>query len=251
MPYQMWLATAARAEGLRVVEVAGWPTRGSVTFAPKGLVAHHTAGPSTGGDLPTMGVLINGRAGLPGPLCNYGLGRSGTVYVIAAGRANHAGKGGWAGLSGNSSVVGIEAENDGKQPWPQAQTDAYVKLCTAIARGLGQPVRFGCGHKEWAPNRKPDPHSLNMHQGRRLVEARLGGSPPPAPPPPSSEEFVMDEQARAEFTKVQQMVGSVGSAVNILLRRVDALERRQREDESRETRRWQELFATGAPRKKP
>jgi hypothetical protein len=47
--------------------------------------------------MPSLRLLIKRRSDCPGPLCNVGLARSGAVYVIAAGRANHAGKGGWRG----------------------------------------------------------------------------------------------------------------------------------------------------------
>ena len=105
----LWLADAARATGYPVVETAGWRTRGSDRFDPRGVVWHHTAGRSTG-DMPSLDLLIRGRADLPGPLAHFGLGRSGTIYVVASGKANHAGYGGWNGYSGNASVLGIEAE---------------------------------------------------------------------------------------------------------------------------------------------
>src|SRR5580700_4344959 len=50
----------------------------------------------------------------PGPLAQLGLGRDGTFYVVAAGRCNQAGQGSWQGVTtGNSSFIGIEAENTG------------------------------------------------------------------------------------------------------------------------------------------
>jgi hypothetical protein len=174
---QLWIADRCREFGLKVTEVDGWRTRGNETFAPRGVVAHHTAnGP---GEIGSLRVLINGRSDLPGPLCNVGLGRSGTVYVIASGRANHAGTGGWKGLSGNSSVLGIEAENRGGagDPWPQVQLAAYKRLCAALITGpgVGGAVALVCGHKEWAPNRKVDPHSIDMDGFRRDVKAIVDG----------------------------------------------------------------------------
>lgn len=175
MPRALWIADRCRAFGLRTVEVDGWRERGSSTFQPRGVVAHHTAdGP---GELPSLRVLINGRSDLPGPLCQVGLGRSGTVYVIASGRANHAGRGGWKGLSGNSSVLGIEAENAGgaQDPWPSVQYEAYKRLCAALITGpgVGGDVELICGHKEWAPGRKPDPHTIDMTAFRAEVRAFL------------------------------------------------------------------------------
>jgi len=120
----LWLADALRAEGVTVVEEPGWRDRGNPTFSPKGVICHHTAGPARG-DAPSLGTCINGRPGLPGPLCQIVLARSGTAHVIASGRANHAGAGGWRGLTGNTSVFGIEAENTGLgEPWPVPMTTA-------------------------------------------------------------------------------------------------------------------------------
>lgn len=169
-----WLADVARATGFPVVEVAGWESRGSTVFGPHGLVWHHTAGRATG-DMPSLNLLVNGRSDLPGPLCQYGLGRSGTIYVVAAGRANHAGAGSWNGLTGNVSVIGIEAEHTGKssEPWPEVQLEAYRALSAAILRQLDTTTDFLCGHKEWAPTRKVDPISLNMNAERGRVAALL------------------------------------------------------------------------------
>lgn len=173
MGRQLWIADRCRAFGLKTVEVDGWQARGSESFSPHGVVAHHTAnGP---GEIGSLRVLVNGRSDLPGPLCNVGLGRSGTCYVIASGKANHAGAGGWHGLTGNSSVLGIEAENRGTaaDPWPLEQLRAYHRLCAALITGpgVGGNVGLVCGHKEWAPNRKSDPHSLDMNVFRLAVQA--------------------------------------------------------------------------------
>lgn len=180
MPAQLWLADAARDWKLTVVEVDGWRERGSEDFDPKGVVDHHTAGPEAGGDMPSLPTLIHGRPDLDGPLANYGLGRSGTVYAVASGRANHAGKGGWMGLSGNSSVVGIEAENNGFQPWPEAQLEAYWLLNAACCDALTIPADMVCRHHEWRAE-KPDPHDIDGDHIRDET-ARLLVQGPEEPP---------------------------------------------------------------------
>lgn len=153
-------------------------------MAARGVIAHHTAGPSTG-DMPTLNILVNGRVDLPGPLCHYGLGRSGTVYVVASGKANHAGLGQWDArtvggtefIDHSYEVVGIEAEHTGKlsDPWPEVQLDAYHVLCAVILTQIRRPAANLCGHKEWAQppestlNRKPDPIGLDMDEFRAIV----------------------------------------------------------------------------------
>ena len=86
------------------------------------------------------------------------LSRDGTCYIVSGNRANHAGTGGFRGLTGNSSVLGIEAENNGiGEPWPPAQIDAYLRLCAAMCEGGGFDASMVCYHREWAPTRKIDP----------------------------------------------------------------------------------------------
>jgi hypothetical protein len=203
MAYQLWLADAARATGLPVVEVEGWQTRGSETFTPAGLVWHHTAWPMTNSDMPSLSLLLSGREDVPGPLANYGLGRSGTVYVIAAGRANHAGEGGWQGLVGNSSVLGIEAEHPGTSgtPWTDVQLDAYVKLSAELAKRGGFAVDMVCGHKEWAPTRKVDPIDLDMNDMRRRVAAAMEDDMEPVPQPDWLDSAVIDRLLAAGVLK--------------------------------------------------
>lgn len=186
----LWIPDVCRQFGLVVIEVDGADDRGGSIFSPGGLVCHHTAGASTG-DMPSLRVLIQGHSTLPGPLCNVGFSRSGIVYYIASGRANHAGRGGWRGLVGNSSVLGIEAENNGFQAWTPKQLELYPVLAAALMYGIRRGSEWTCGHKEWAPTRKPDPHTINMSAFRqKMTTIRPGGTPPapsPAPPTPPTE----------------------------------------------------------------
>ena len=199
MPRALWLPDALRAEGVKVIEHPGWRERGSATFAPKGVICHHTAGPARG-DAPSLGVCVNGRSDLAGPLCQIVLARSGTAHVIASGRANHAGPGNWRGLEGNTSVFGIEAENTGVgEPWPQVQLDAYVRCVAALCRRGGIPVGMVCGHKEWAPRRKIDPKGIDMARFRSDVLARLG---PILPPPPTAPEGFLMALTEAEQREI-------------------------------------------------
>lgn len=175
MPRDVGIADRLRAEGLKVVEIDGWRTRGAETFNPRGSVDHHTAGARTG-NAPSLGICINGRGDLPGPLCNVLIGRDNTCYVIAAGRANHAGKGGWRGLAGNSSVYGVERENVGTpaEPWRADQTTVAARVHAALIRGCNNPLpALVPQHKEWAPGRKSDAHSLSGDTFRGLVAAYL------------------------------------------------------------------------------
>lgn len=155
------LATAARKSGLTVIEIPGWRTHGHGQMSGvRTIVAHHTATKTSApGDYPSINVVRNGRAGLSGPLSQLGLGRDGTVYVIAAGLSYHAGKTHHRD-QGNAYAIGIEAEHPGTGPWPKRQRDAYVRLCAALVDHYGLTVSRVQGHKEVAAptGRKSDPN---------------------------------------------------------------------------------------------
>jgi len=128
--------------------------------------------------MPTLNLLIAGRSDLAGPLSQLGLGRDGTYYIVAAGRCYHAGAGSFKGITaGNSSFIGIEAENTGgsdDRPWPGVQMDAYHRGVAAILKHIGKGAEFCAGHKEYAlpKGRKTDP-SFDMETFRAAVSAIL------------------------------------------------------------------------------
>lgn len=169
-----WLPAVLRSAGLTVRTVSGWETRGNdswpLYFKPQGVVWHHTA---TGPGLSTaalLSLIIHGRSDLPGPLAQLVLERDGTFYVVASGKANHAGRGEWMGLKSNYQVIGIEPANNGTgEPWPQVQLDAYQRGTRAIIDHLEVSEAWVCGHKEWAPTRKIDPYGLAMNVQRRII----------------------------------------------------------------------------------
>ena len=191
-----WLPDVLETAGLKVAEMTGWRTRGVADMGTvRGVICHHTGTPKAiVGNMPTLGLLANGRPpgpnapALSGPLAQLGLGRDGTYYVVAAGRANHAGKGQWEGLVnlGNSCFIGIAAENSGETDdhWPDVQMDAYQRGVAALLQRLGAGANMCAGHKEYAlpAGRKSDPH-FDMPRFRGAVGALLAGktAPPPIP----------------------------------------------------------------------
>lgn len=175
-----WLADVLRASGCKVVELAGWQTRGrpGEPFGPvKGILCHDTASRIGSNTLP---AILHGRPDLPGPLAHLYLAVDGTFTVVAAGHCNHAGAGNWQGVTtGNTSFIGIEAENDGlaDDPWPEVQMEAYAKGCAAILKHIGAEPIMCAGHKEYAlpPGRKVDP-SFDMVAFRGKVAAYMGAA---------------------------------------------------------------------------
>lgn len=187
MSYSLvWLHNVLLNAGLKVAEGDGWENRGHGNIQRvRGVMCHHTGTPHSG-NMPTLNYLTKGgwaevkrvRKWVDGPLCNLGLGRDGTYYLVAAGLAYHAGKHsgqGWRGITnGNSHFIGIEAEHQGETHivWPEIQMEAYYVGVAAILRHLGLNEMSCCGHKEYAEGRKSDP-TFDMNDFRRRVAQLL------------------------------------------------------------------------------
>lgn len=157
-----------RAAGIVVREAAGWQSRGNgQTSAYEGGLVHHTA-TGYGIALPGTGVgnlLINGRPDLRGPLCNYAGNDDGSITVIAAHPANHAGASGGRSMGPlpvtslfNRRVMGLEIVYPGTMPMRDAQYRSALVWAEAVAdvcgRGDLERVR---AHAETSITGKWDP----------------------------------------------------------------------------------------------
>jgi N-acetyl-anhydromuramyl-L-alanine amidase AmpD len=194
----IWLADVLRADGLDVVEVPGWRQRGHGDFKDiRGVMVHHT-----GSNTATAESIAYGRPDLAGPLSQLHIARTGTVTVLAAGVAWHAGVGMYPWIPanmGNWHTIGIECANSGSSPsaphrrnWPDAQYFALVHSCAAINRRLGHTAARTIGHKEYAGRAqgKWDPGAIDMDQLRRDIATRIGAvgrGLTPRPPVPVGE----------------------------------------------------------------
>ena len=218
-----WLAEVLRAEGLDPVEFTGWRHRGHGTFKDiRGVMVHHT-----GSDRASAASIAEGRPDLAGPLSQVHIARDGTVTVVAAGVAWHAGVGmyPWVPANmGNWHLIGIECANSGTSPsaphrrnWPDAQYFALVRCCAAINRRLGQNAARTIGHKEYAGRAqgKWDPGGIDMDLLRRDIaeqrSADIGAVPTPRPPVPVG-----------EYADILLYRGSRGTQVAELQRRLKA-----------------------------
>lgn len=213
----LWLPDVLLGAGLKVAKVDGWQTRGRGDVGSiVGVICHHTAG-GLNGNMPSLRTLVDGRPGLPGPLAQLGLGRDGTFYIIAAGRSNHAGRGLWEGnASGNTSFIGIEAENTGltNDPWPSIQLEAYARGVAALLKHIRRGSEFCAGHKEYAlpRGRKPDP-SFDMRAFRERVAAFMSDAPPPVSLIPQREPAAPGSEGRPTLRR-----GAIGDLVRIVQR---------------------------------
>ncbi|MER7009883.1 N-acetylmuramoyl-L-alanine amidase [Saccharopolyspora sp. NPDC000359] len=175
----VWLADVLRAAGLRVVETPGWRTRTARGAQPRpvGVLQHHTATPASySRPAPTVDLCIRGRPDLAGPLCHAVIGYDGTVHLVAAGRANHAGRakasGPNPGGDGNTLYVGFEWDYQGVNQGPSPeQYDAAVRATRAVLDHLGRPPDAARGHRETSVTGKIDPGHVDLDQFRRDVAA--------------------------------------------------------------------------------
>lgn len=193
------LADVARSTGHPVVEVEGWKTRGrpGAMIDVQTITIHETGlgfRPST--DMPSLATLIKGRAGknpLPGPLAQYGIGISGTIYVVAAGLCNHAGVS-LANRFTREHAIGIEIEASGlplPTDFPEVQLDAAARLAAALQHRFNGAAILG--HKETCSpvGRKVDPH-FSMPDFRRRA-ARVAGTTPTT----EDDDMALDPKERA------------------------------------------------------
>lgn len=169
------LKKAVKNAGVEFKEVSGWQSRGHGSMGViQSVICHHTAGPAKG-DTPSLNVVKNGRAGLPGPLAQLFLSRSGVVYIVAAGVSYHAGRV-KSNVYSNAHAIGIEAEATGTSSWPSVQIEAYAKLCKALCREFNISTNRVVGHKEacYPAGRKIDPN-FSMSDFRKKVNGAKGG----------------------------------------------------------------------------
>lgn len=156
MGYDTGIAARIRAKGVTVVEVDGWRTRGGATHDSILALMHHTAG-SANGATPSLAICIFGRGGsnpVPGPLVQVLQSREpdgdDKAYVIAAGKANHAGVGVWRGVSGNTHAAGVEVEHTGVGGVPAGRREITCRILAALLEGGSRDWRNACQHAEFA-----------------------------------------------------------------------------------------------------
>lgn len=161
-----------------------------------GIIVHHTGGKVYTGSTYSRFLFVEGRRGLPAPLC-HAEGRSdGTIVMGAGGRANHAGFGSSDSLAsvikdlvpysreldpkvndnrvdGNSNFYALEIDYGGSNlgPLPQ-QIAAAVNWCAAICDFHGWTGHSVIGHREWT-YRKVDPARIQMGKFRKMVSERI------------------------------------------------------------------------------
>ena len=123
---------------------------------PNLIVLHATEQRSVEESLDTLRTANSG-----GPVsAHYLVGDDGHVSQLVddLDRAWHAGGGHWGTISDvNNASIGIEIDNDGSEPFTDAQIDAVIRLLGDLTGRLGIPPAAVIAHADMAPTRKRDP----------------------------------------------------------------------------------------------
>lgn len=115
---------------------------------------------------------------------HYLIGRDGKRYQLVADgqRAWHAGPGRWGTITDvNSASIGIELDNNGESPFPDAQIVSLQILLDDLCTRHNIPRTEIIGHADFAPTRKRDPGA--RFPWKRLADAGFGRWPDPTAPP--------------------------------------------------------------------
>jgi N-acetyl-anhydromuramyl-L-alanine amidase AmpD len=141
---------------------------------PNLIVLHATEQRSVADSLDTLRTANSG-----GPVsAHYLVGDDGHIYQLVddLDRAWHAGGGHWGTISDvNNASIGIEIDNDGEEPFTDAQIAAVIRLLGDLTARLGIPPEAVIAHADMAPTRKRDPGAHFPWQ--RLHEAGFGPWP--------------------------------------------------------------------------
>lgn len=143
----------AKIEGKR--EDLDWV--GTVNFnlrKPDYVIIHHTAQDSTEQTLRTF-TLTHTQVS-----SHYVIGRDGKTYQMLNDylRAWHAGNSRWGKVTDmNSHSIGIELDNNGREPFSNTQINSLLKLLDTLKTNYTIPQANFIGHSDIAPVRKQDP----------------------------------------------------------------------------------------------
>ncbi len=157
------------------------PSRNFGERLPNFVVIHYTGSDST---TAALRVLSSPQ---PGVSAHYLIVRDGTLIQLVDERARawHAGESRWgSSVDLNSASIGIELDNNGREPYPQTQIDALLSLLSDLSRRYRIPAANYLGHSDVAPRRKVDPGPLFPWRTLAANGFGLWCEPPHAEPPP-------------------------------------------------------------------
>lgn len=182
MTLLLWLALAScAAPRVQTSLPATWhPSPNAEARRPNFVIIHHTTDDTADEALRTLTDPLRQVS------AHYLIGRDGAFYQLVdeRRRAWHAGASYWGGSTDmNSASIGIELDNNGNEPFPDAQIAALLALLDDLKRRYEIPAGNFLGHADVAPRRKADPS--RWFPWKTLAEHGFGlwcDAPPPQVP---------------------------------------------------------------------
>lgn len=149
---------------------------------PAYVILHHTTNDTVEQALRTLTDPIREVS------AHYLIGRDGRIFQLVdeRRRAWHAGQSRWGSDADlNSSSIGIELDNNGREPFSVEQIDALLRLLADLKSRYKIPTENFLGHADVAPGRKVDPSA--WFPWRQLAQQGFGlWCDPPWPPAPDA-----------------------------------------------------------------
>lgn len=185
----LWLGTGCAQ--LPVYTALPVEVRPSPNFGdrrPNFIILHHTTNDTAAEALATL-TRISSQVS-----AHYLIARDGRILYLVDERlrAWHAGDGYWGGNRDINSVsLGIELDNNGREPFAEPQLTALLALLDDLRARWGIPAANVLGHGDIAPGRKVDPSA--WFPWRRLAAQGHGlwCEPPFDPVPPGTDDAVL------------------------------------------------------------
>lgn len=145
---------------------------------PNYVIIHHTSDASAEESLAVLSEPAREVS------AHYLIGRDGRIFQLVdeLARAWHAGESYWGGQHDlNSASIGIELDNDGREPFSEPQVQALIALLADLKARYNIPTANFLGHADIAPGRKVDPS--RVFPWKRLAGQGYGmWCDPPYPP---------------------------------------------------------------------
>ncbi|HRN46995.1 MAG TPA: N-acetylmuramoyl-L-alanine amidase [Niabella sp.] len=152
------------------IDLTQWYTTPNFSIRkPNYVMLHHTAQTTAEQTLYTFSIQRTGVS------AHYVVSRDGTVYQMLNDymKAWHSGTGRWGSVNDmNSCSLGIEIDNNGSEPFSDAQINGLLKLLTYLKKEYQIPQENFIGHSDYAPSRKNDPSKY--FPWKKLADAGFG-----------------------------------------------------------------------------
>lgn len=172
---------------------------------PNYVIIHHTSNDTVEQALTTLTSRMRQVS------AHYLIGRDGRIIYLVdeQKRAWHAGDTYWGGNRDiNSSSIGIELDNNGNEPFSDAQIRVLIDLLRDLARRWNIPPANVIGHGDVAPGRKVDPSAYFPWQRLAVAGFGLWCEPPYAPAPAGADDATLLAALGYDVTRLPAAVAA-------------------------------------------